>query len=152
MSKLFLDFRFLPDSCDELLFPSHIGHYLFVDSCSCFGTGNIWHVFPLLLRRLLKLFILFSEKPVVPLLGNLVSQLKSKNVNLFPKRWQIGNAVQVLREFALMLKNWSPEPFAPLSSNKFVNRWQRKNVKQKQFKTAKRFVKKYIQFINYYRK
>ena len=31
-------------------FPVHLWHFLFVDSCSDFGTGKTWHVFPLSLR------------------------------------------------------------------------------------------------------
>ena len=58
VSKLFLDCRFLPVSCGELLFLLHIGHFFFVDLCSDFGTGKTWHVFPLLLRRLLIPYLL----------------------------------------------------------------------------------------------
>ena len=47
MSKLFLDCRFLPVFCGELLFPLHIGHFLFVDSCSDFETGKTLPVFHL---------------------------------------------------------------------------------------------------------
>ena len=50
---IFWIFGFFPVSCGELLFPLHIGHFLFVDSCWCLGTWKTWHIFPMLLWRLL---------------------------------------------------------------------------------------------------
>ena len=50
MFELFLNYKFLQVFCGELLFPLHIGHFLFVDSCSDFGTGKTLPVFHLLLQ------------------------------------------------------------------------------------------------------